>query len=149
MVAQALGAGRMDRAKSIASLSHRFVFAILSVGALLISIFRAQLIRAFINDDAVVAVGSSLMIAFAASLPFLGLFFTSSALATGSGKTLSFTILSIVRLYVFRIGLSLLLSFVTGLGMLGVWAAISLSNLYAGIGGYLWARKGSWLSKAV
>ena len=149
MVAQALGAGRMDRAKSIASLSHRFVFAILSVGALLISIFRAQLIRAFINDDAVVAVGSSLMIAFAASLPFLGLFFTSSALATGSGKTLSFTILSIVRLYVFRIGLSLLLGFVTGLGMLGVWAAISLSNLYAGIGGYLWARKGTWLSKAV
>lgn len=149
MVAQALGAGRLQRAKEVASATHKFIFLVLLFGAAAISIFRAQLIRAFINDDSVVAVGSSLMIAFAASLPFLGLFFTSSALATGSGKTLSFTILSIVRLYVFRIGLSILLGFITGLGMIGVWIAISLSNLYAGVGGYLWAKKGTWLSKAV
>jgi len=149
MVAQALGAGMKERAKRVAEIAHKFVFTVLLIGAALILIFRAELIRAFINDDSVVSVGSSLMIAFASSLPFLGLFFTSSALATGSGKTLNFTILSIVRLYVFRIGLSVLLGFLLGMGMIGVWIAISLSNLYAGIGGYLWARKGTWLSKAV
>ncbi|MEM0020980.1 MAG: MATE family efflux transporter [Fervidicoccaceae archaeon] len=149
MIAQAIGAEIYERAKKVASIAHRFVFLSLLIGATLISIFRIPLIRAFINDDAVASVGSSLMIAFAASLPFLGLFFTSSALATGSGHTLNFTILSIIRLYVFRIGLSGLLGFLFGLGQLGVWIAISLSNLYAGIGGYLWAKKGEWLSKAV
>lgn len=149
MIAQALGAGNKERAKIIANIAHKFIFTVLLIGATIISVFRAELLRAFINNDNVVSVGSSLMIAFASSLPFLGLFFTSSALATGSGKTLSFTILSIIRLYVFRIGLSILFGFITGLGMIGVWIAISLSNLYAGIGGYLWARKGTWLSKTV
>lgn len=149
MIAQSLGAGKKERAEEVASISHKFIFAVLLIGSVIIATIREQIITLFVNDADVIAIGSQLLLYFASTLPFLGLFFVSSALATGSGRTLYFTIISIVRLYVFRIGLSLLFGFYLSFGASGVWLAIALSNLYAGLGGYVWARRGDWLKGPV
>ncbi len=149
MVGQNIGASKFKRADDIVKKNIVMLSSLLAMGVLLIVFFRDQLVAFFINDPSVLSVASSLILIFAPSLPFFGIFFIGNAVARGSGHTIPVMIISIIRLWVLRIGLSYFLAMYLGWGPLGVWTAMSLSNIGAGIAAYAWITYGSWKKPVV
>ena len=149
MVGQNIGAENYDRAKKVAYISSAITATILSIGALGIWLAREWVISVFISDVAVVAEGAKLISAITPSLPFFALFFVAGAVAGGSGHTSFFAFLSILRLWVLRIGLSYVLALNLGLGVWGIWLAMSISNVVSGSLSLAWLAKGNWLRRVI
>ncbi|MCD6323684.1 MAG: MATE family efflux transporter [Desulfurococcales archaeon] len=149
IVGQNIGAREFKRAEEITNKNVIMLTSLLALGVALIVAFRDPLVAFFINDPSVLAEASKLIMIFAPSIPFFGVFFIGNAVARGSGHTLPVMIISIVRLWVLRIGLSYILAYLTGLGSLGVWIAMCVSNVGAGIAAYAWIRLGDWKKPVV
>lgn len=149
MIGQTIGAEDHKRAEEVAKKNMMLIFVVLALGALLISVFRRQLYSIFISDPGVIAEGDRFLAIFVPSIPFFGLFFIAGAIARGSGHTLAFTVISIIRLWALRIGFTLVLAYMIGLGALGVWIAMSISNIGAGIMATLWVLKGTWKRRVI
>ena len=149
MIGQNIGAEKYNRAEKIAYENMKLMFTILGIGALLIFMFRAQLFQIFINDPQVVEEGSRFLAVFLPSIPFFGIFFIVGAVARGSGHNLAFTIISIIRLWALRIGLTYVLSILIGMGSMGVWIAMAISNIGAGLLALTWVRMGTWKKRVI
>ncbi len=149
MIGQNIGAEKYDRARKISEIGLLLVFSSLVLGGILIYFFREGLISIFINDPMVIAEGSRLISIFVWSIPFFGLFFVAGAIANGSGHTRAFAVISIVRLWILRIGLSYLLALLLGFGSTGIYMGMSISNIIAGIVSLAWIRSGRWLKKVI
>jgi len=54
------------------------------------------------------------------------------------------TTVGIMRLWGIRLALGYFLALAFGMGSLGVWLAISLSNVVGGLISILWIRYGNW-----
>jgi Na+-driven multidrug efflux pump len=67
----------------------------------------------------------------------------------GSGHTLFPTGANIFRLWGVRLGVGYLLAFTLGVGSLGIWVAISLSNVVGGVIAVLWIKYGNWAEAVV
>lgn len=76
---------------------------------------REQILRAFINDDAVVAAGLEMMVALQLSGPVIGLLFLAVNTIQGMGKALPSLILTLARQGIVFIPLVYLLNFIFGL----------------------------------
>ncbi|MFH1610023.1 MAG: MATE family efflux transporter [Candidatus Bipolaricaulota bacterium] len=134
MVGQALGAGRMERARDLVRKGLQALIAVLSVQAGLLWLIREPVVALFIPGRTdVITVGAKFIGAFAVSMPFLGTFFAAMAIYRGSGHNVPTMILGVVRLWVLRIPLSYLFGFPLGFGADGVWWGMSLSNVLAGL----------------
>ncbi len=149
MIGQNIGAEKYDRAEKIAYENMKLMFTILGLGALLIFLFRAQLFQVFINDPQVIEEGSRFLAIFLPSIPFFGIFFIVGAVARGSGHNFAFTIISIIRLWALRIGLTYVFSILMGMGSTGVWIAMAISNIGAGILALAWVRTGTWKKRVI
>ncbi len=149
MIGQNIGAENYGRAREIARIAIMYTFLALFIGAVLIYIGRAQLISFFIEDPNVIAEGSRLIEIFVWSIPFFGVFFIGSAIASGSGHTKVFAAISILRLWGLRIGFSVLLAFIMGMGPIGIWIAMTISNVVAGILSLYWISRGTWLKRVI
>lgn len=149
MIGQTIGAEDYSKAEEIVRKNTMLIFVILVIGALMIFIFRRQLYVVFINDPEVLAEGDRFLSIFVPSIPFFGLFSIAGAIARGSGHTVTYTAISIIRLWVLRIGLTVVLAYLIDLGPIGVWIAMSISNVGAGIISTLWVAKGSWRQRVI
>ncbi len=149
MIGQNIGAENYERASDIAEKNMLMLSSFLVIATAAIIVFRDQLVTFFITDPAVLAEASRLILVFGPSIPFFGLYFVGNAVARGSGHTAPFTIISIFRLWVLRVGLSYLLGIQTGMGSIGIWIAMSVSNIVAGLVAYAWVRAGSWKKRVV
>ncbi len=149
MVGQNIGAQKYDRALSIVKTALLTIIILLSIGSFLIIAIKTHIVWLFVDEPEVIEEGSRLLSLFAVSLPFFGLFFVSSGVASGSGHTKIIAIISILRLWVFRVGLSLLLGFVMTYGLLGVWYAVTFSNIIAGVLAIVWVARKSWLKRII
>ncbi len=76
--------------------------------------------------------------------------YSANAISTGrgSGHTMFPTALGATRLWGIRLALGYLLAFTFGIGSLGIWLAISLSNVVGGVISLIWIKYGNW-AKAV
>jgi len=144
MVGQNIGASNFQRARTIVKKSMMIITVIMSLGGLLIYIVAPHFVRVFVNDPEVITEGSRLLRMLVPSLPFFGLFFIASATATGSGKVKIFTLISLARLWVFRLGTAVVAAFYLGLGVDGIWLSIPLSNIIAGTIALAWVFKTEW-----
>ncbi|MET1159360.1 MAG: MATE family efflux transporter [Thermoprotei archaeon] len=149
MIGQNIGAEYYDRAREIARKSMLYVFTLLLIGSIMIYLFRVQLISFFINDPEVIRVGSELIEIFVWSIPFFGVFFIGNAIARGSGHTRAMTAIALIRLWILRIGFSILLALYAGMGPRGIWIAMSISNFGAGLMAILWVTRWTWLKRVV
>ncbi|MCD5407966.1 MATE family efflux transporter [Candidatus Bipolaricaulota bacterium] len=144
MVGQNLGADQLDRAEEIARRGIRGTFGVLAVLALVTVLLRVPLYRVFIADPAVIREGSRFMAIFGPSVPFFGLFAAASSVFRGSGHTVPPMVASLIRLWGSRIFLSWLLGYVVGLGPVGLWLGMTLSNVVGGLLLYGWLLRGTW-----
>ena len=150
MLGQALGADLIERAKKITQIGIFFMFYVLLGLASLIYIFRESIIAFFVpnNTDIIESAGVFLSIVLI-GIPYFGIFRMVSSILIGSGHTMQSMILNISRLWLLRIPLAAYLSLYVGMGAVGVWFAMAISNMVsAGFGGILYF-KGDWQHKII
>ena len=79
---------------------------ILSIGTLIVVMFRPQIFGTFIKDDAVLAESAVFVKYFAFSLPFFGILAAVSNVFQSAGHTKKSMVLGMLRLWVLRIPLA-------------------------------------------
>jgi len=149
MVGQSLGAGNIKRTRGSAYKSALLIFALVALGACITYPFRATLADVFADDPAVISETDLFLQTLLPTLPFFGLFSVAMSAGRGSGHTLTPALIGIIRLWGIRVGLGYLLAFIAGMGSLGAWFAIALSNIIGGIASLIWIKYGGWAKPIV
>lgn len=167
IIGQNLGAGKVDRAEKTVWIALKIVLIMMGIGALFLFHFGGELTRIFINDDQVVEMASHMFRIVSISALICSAMFIFTSTMDGAGHTrLSMTV-SIIRLWLFRIPFSYLLSgfFIYFYGIKngtlydflnlfrlfpressydGLWWGMLISNTIGLIWSYLLFRSGRW-----
>jgi len=149
MVGQSIGAGLEKRARSVASKSMLYIGISTTIGSIIVLVFRKVFIGFFTNVPEIASEAELFVVTFAPTLAFFAIFFIGLSIGRGSGHTTYPTAIGILRLWGMRIGLGYYLGFELGMGTLGLWTAMALSNLVAGLAIIPWALKGKWATPIV
>jgi len=148
MVGQSLGAGDQKRARMVAFKGALLIFGLMVLGAGIIFPFRNAVVDVFADNPGILAEADLFLVTLLPTLPFFGLLMCAMSTGRGSGHTLFPTGANIFRLWGIRLGMGYLLAFTLLMGSLGIWLAISLSNVVGGVIAILWIKYGNW-AKAV
>ncbi|WP_237697075.1 MATE family efflux transporter [Desulfurococcus amylolyticus] len=144
MVGQALGAGLIDRARKVAFKSMLYIGVSTLIGSSIVYMLREAFISVFTDNQVILSEADRFITVFLPSIVFFALFFIGMSVGRGSGHTMVPTIMGIIRLWGIRILLGYILAFTIGLGSLGVWISMSLSNVVAGLLMIIWVARGGW-----
>ncbi|MEM3695924.1 MAG: MATE family efflux transporter [Candidatus Bathyarchaeia archaeon] len=144
MVGQNLGAENPKRAREVAYKTALLIFALMVVSAGIIYPFRRGLSDVFADNLDIINETDLFLSILLPTLPFFGLFIAGMSTGRGSGHTLFPTAVGILRLWGIRLALGYSLAFIFGLGSIGAWLAISLSNIIGGTVSFIWIRYGNW-----
>ena len=145
VVGQNIGAGRADRAWESAKKGLLLLFGLMGIGSIIIYIGNRSIVKVFTSSDAVIMESIVMINIIAIGAPFLGVMFASNGIARGSGHTRIIALIGAARLWAFRIPLAYYLAFTAELGPEGVWWAMTLSNILAGLAAVTWVIRRSWL----
>ncbi len=152
MLGQALGANLIERAKEIARTGIFFMYYLLLGMAGLIYLFRYPMVAFFVphNPDVIESAGVFLSIVLI-GIPYFGIFRIITSILTGSGHTMQSMVVSIARLWLLRIPLAIYLALPIGLGMgmVGVWFAMAISNMVSAGIGSIFYFKGDWQHRII
>lgn len=121
LVAQKLGAGKPDEARSAAWLAARYAVITLTsfgVGAL---VLRDGILPIFSDDPAVFAIGRSAMPVLAVAQPFMATSVVLAQALRGAGKTRQALGVSLMGAVFVRLAATWLFTIALGLGLVGVW----------------------------
>ncbi|MFW6117829.1 MAG: MATE family efflux transporter [Thermoproteota archaeon] len=149
MIGQNLGAEQTDRAEEITGKLLISFFGLTAVGSAVLYFFRIPLYRFFINDPAVLEMGSNFITTFVPSIPFFAVFRLTMGVFQGSGHTKPSMILSLLRLWGLRVTLSYAFYFIFGMGAVGIWIGMALSNFAAAGLAVTWLSRGKWKEKVI
>jgi putative MATE family efflux protein len=149
MIGQSLGAGDRKRAREVAFKSALLIFGLMVLGACILYPIRGVVVDVFADTPGILNETGLFLAVLLPSLPLFGLFISGVSTGRGSGHTLFPTSIGIVRLWGVRLALGYLLAFTFGMGSLGVWLAISLSNVVGGLIAILWIKYGNWAKPVV
>ena len=144
LVGQNLGAQRPDRAEQSVWTAARYN-AIFMVGVTLLFLFGSEAIVAFMNKDPgveKVAVLALRVVSLGYIIYGVGMVLTNAF--NGAGDTRTPTLINLFCFWAFQIPLAYILAVVLGLGPLGVFIAIPVTEAAVIISSYLLFRKGRW-----
>ncbi|MEM3640658.1 MAG: MATE family efflux transporter [Candidatus Bathyarchaeia archaeon] len=144
MIGQSLGADKPKRAKEVALKATILIFALIMAGAVIMYPIRRTIADVFADNPEILSETDILLQIMLPTLPFFGLFAVALSVGRGSGHTFFPTALGILRLWGFRVSLGYILAFTLGMGSLGIWLAIAVSNLIGGAIAVTWIRHGKW-----
>jgi Na+-driven multidrug efflux pump len=144
IVGQSLGAGNIKRAREAAIKGTLFVASIVALGVTVIHPFRLSIISVFTSNPKVQSLSMEFLDTILVGLPFFAMFIAGMNIGRGSGSTLIPTVLGMFRLWALRIALSYLLAFLMGMGPMGLWIGIMLSNVVGGLLMLVWVSLGKW-----
>jgi Na+-driven multidrug efflux pump len=147
-VGQNLGAGSPTRSARAAWVSSAIATAVLLVFSLLFYRGAHTISSVFSSDPATIAASADYLQILAYSQVFMGLEIVLSGAFAGAGDTVP-PMIVFVPLNVARIPLAYLLAHTFGLGVLGVWWAISGTSILKGSIIALWFCHGGWKEKRV
>jgi len=145
MVGQNLGAGNKERARKIALTASHILVLFVSCGAVVILLTRGHIISVFTSDYLITLEADRLISIIAWILPSVMLSFLGMSVGRGSGHTIFPTMVNVIRFWAVRIGLGYVLAFALGMGVLGLWIALALSDVFGGLTSYVWIRWGGWV----
>jgi len=134
----------------IAQKSMFLMFYLLLITSGIVYIFRDPIVRFFIPNNPEVIEGAKEFLSIVLiGIPYFGIFRVEISLLTGSGHTFQGMILSVVRLWGLRIPMAFYLSLVFGMGAVGVWFAMAVSNMVSAGIGAIFYLKGDWKEKII
>lgn len=144
LVGQNLGAQRPDRAEQSVWTAAKYN-SIFMVLVSLLFIFGSEVIVTFMNKDAEVvayAVQALRIISLGYIIYGVGMVLTNAF--NGAGDTRTPTLINIFCFWAFQIPLAYILAIIVGLGPLGVFLAIPITETAVIISSYLIFKKGRW-----
>lgn len=136
-VGQNIGANNVNRAKASMRAAMKLAIAIAAIGAAIIMPLREELIGLFLKaqQDAM-NLSIEYMFFLLTGLPFMSIFQVYMGTYQGSGETKFSLVLSLLRLWAFRIPLVLFFKNALNLPASSLWYAMTISNIasaYIGI----------------
>jgi Na+-driven multidrug efflux pump len=99
-----------------------------------------------VDDPAAIKLGDVMYKLVSPSVLMFGLYLVISGAFQGAGATKVIMVLSIVRLWAIRVPMAYLLAFSFGLGPISIWYAMFASNTLTALAGFVYYRRGSWLT---
>jgi putative MATE family efflux protein len=143
MVGQNLGANRPDRAEKSVWVAFYITAAITGLVSLCFVLIPDIITKAFVNDVKVLEIADDYLRILAISQVFMAAEIVFEGGFAGSGNTLPPMIIGMPGSLA-RIPIAYLLCFTFGLGVDGVWWAITATSVVKGIVIVIWFRKGNW-----
>ena len=145
---QNIGAGQIDRVRKGYRKSY-LIMGIFTLCMLPLAQFCGHfMIRMFVNDAEVIALGTqALKITSGFYFP-LGMIYITRGLLNGAGDTVYSFMNGIIEM-AGRIGLAGPLTRIVGIGVWGVWLATGLTWLITGVASWLRYLNGKWKNKSV
>jgi putative MATE family efflux protein len=148
LVGQNLGAGKVERAETIAKRSMLAGFLIMGISGLILFIFSREITAAFIpNDKAVIKEGSYLVRVLSVTFGFVSLQQITTGVLRASGKTITSMMLTITSLWLLRFPIAIFLAFYTQYSFRGVWWSFPIANVISVILALSIFFNGSWKKK--
>ncbi len=148
ILSQALGAGLRKRALEVV---HKGLGLLMlwtgSYIGLILAIMN-PFISVFTKEPLTFSASQRMIVIFGPSIIFFAIFMLANSLARGSGHTLFMASIGLARLWLLRIPLSWVFAYRIGLGDIGLWTGMAISNYFAGILGLIWGLRGTW-AKAI
>jgi len=148
LVGQNLGAGKPERAAQSAWQTAKIVVLLTGFVAIMFFTFPGKITSFFISDPRVIAIGIGYLKILALSQMFMALEIVFEGAFGGAGNTVPPMLVSIPGSLV-RIPLSYLLAVHWGLGVNGVWWAITFTTILKGIVLAYWFSRGKWKAKKI
>ncbi len=148
ILSQALGANLIERALTVVRKGLGLLMTATGSYVALILGISGPFISVFTKDPLTFSAAERMLIIFGPSIIFFAIFMLANSLARGSGHTLFMASVGLIRLWLLRIPISWALAYAIGLGDLGLWTGMAISNYIAGILGLIWSLRGSW-AKAI
>jgi putative MATE family efflux protein len=145
LVAQNIGAGKLERAERTNAVACLLAFVVLlAVGAVLFCV--ATPFAAFIVPKGGRAIGQSATFIriMAFTFGFIGVQQVLTGTIRGSGNTVAAMLLAIVSQWVLQFPLAYILSRHTALGSVGIWWSFAISNVVSAVVTALWFLTGDW-----
>jgi putative MATE family efflux protein len=145
LVAQNLGAGKVDRAIETNLLACLLSFVGPTAGGLLLFVFATPLARLFVpGSEAAIAESAHFIRIISLPLGCIGLQHTINGTLRGTGNTLAAMVLTIVSAWVIQFPLAYILSRHTSLGVDGIWWSHSVTMVLSAIVCLAWFAGGDW-----
>jgi putative MATE family efflux protein len=149
MVAQNMGAGRIDRAKKTFHTGFVLSFSITLFVFILTRLFPEQILSVFGDDPVMISAGMEYLKTFSFDYLLVPAVFCLNGLITGSGHTIISSIGGIMSSLGFRIPLAILFGVVLDKGMLGLGLAAPAATLGSGIILLSYYLSGKWKTSTV
>jgi len=147
-VGQNLGAGNVARAEKSVRSSLLIIGIILLPITVAMFFFGGGIARAFVNDPSVIELGRTMFRVTTPSVFVFGFLMVILGSFQGSGHTMPVMVLNMSRLWALRIPGAYILAYTVGMGTMGIWWAMFISNTVTALMGWFWFRSGSWKKKA-
>lgn len=147
LTAQNIGRKDYANAKKVANLALKSIFIFITAGMIYTTFWGRHLIRLFIVDPEVLAIGTRMFRVLSPSVILFALFTIINGAFQGGGDTKPVMIMNMIRLWGLRLPLAWLLAFIAGFGADGIWYAMFLSNAGIAVIGFLLYRTDRWMYK--
>jgi putative MATE family efflux protein len=154
MVGQNLGARNFDRAERAVKVAAGTGAGVMFVVAIVAALFPDPIVGVFMatgTDQAAETIrfGSEYLRVRSVEFAFIGVLQVLLGAYRGAGNTKTALAFSIVALWIGRVPTVYYLSFVAGLGPLGIWIGMALGNTLGAIAAALWFLRGTWKSVVI
>ena len=145
LVAQNLGAGKLDRAEQTTLYSSLIAFVAPTIGGLFLFLFAVPLAAFFVpNSQPAIEESAHFIRIIAFALGFIGLQHVITATLRGAGNTMAAMVLTIVSAWVIQFPLAYVLSQHRSLGIDGIWWSHPFAMAASAIASLLWFLGGDW-----
>ncbi|PSP27518.1 MATE family efflux transporter [Halobacteriales archaeon QH_2_65_14] len=153
MVGQNLGADREDRAEKSVYLAGSTAAGVMLVVAVIAVLFAEPTVSVFLGEvdraAETVAHGVEYLRIRSVEFAFLGVTQVLLGAFRGAGNTKTAMVISIVTLWVGRVGTVAILVFVAGWGATGVWVGMAVGNVLGAVIAVPWFFTGTWKEKYI
>jgi len=145
LVAQNLGAGKLERAEQTALIASLTSFLIPTIGGAMLYLFSVPLATFFVpNSPATIAEASHFLRIISLTLGCIGLQHTLTGTLRGAGNTMAAMVLTIVAAWVIQFPTAYVLSRHTSLGIDGIWWSHPVAMLLSVVVTLVWFLGGDW-----
>jgi putative MATE family efflux protein len=145
LVAQNLGARKLERAEQTALIASLSSFGIPTIGGVFLFLFAVPLSRFFVpNEPATIAESAHFIRIIAFALGCIGLQHALTGTLRGAGNTMAAMVLTIVSAWVIQFPAAYVLSRHTSLGIEGIWWSHPFSMVASAVVSLVWFLGGDW-----
>lgn len=142
IIGQNWGANKHQRVNKATAIAYTFALLYGALSAVLLVLFSTPLIGAFNNKPEVLQVAQSYLWLVPCSYGAMGVFLITNSTFNAAGRPIPSSLLTIGRAFVLYVPLAWV-----GRALFqeqGVFGALALANVCAGVAGFVWMRKALW-----